>query len=202
MNTILVYEDQRGLHEYNSNLNTAAEQCNELAARFNSLPLRNIDSVAKLKELLESETVEAFVATMLPETPTIFGMKVNATKAIDLLDLDLKPLKHGWQETHKGHGVEFCNVAKLTRGKFEVDPAKLAQVIEKRFRRYATTSGEVTVHNAIQQIKKSFDVLAGFGLRWDEVTKLYNFSPSWPDKELTLHTGTFNQLAEAANRKT
>jgi hypothetical protein len=200
MEKILIYTNDQGLSDYNSRINRAVETLTPFIEVWGELPLRPIDSMELLKQLAETNDIEDFVAKMLPEAPKIFGMPVNAKKALDLLDIDLKPLKQRWEGVDRRGLTEFCDVARLTKKGFEVDPKKLAQVVE-RYKRYATTEGEKAVNNAIQGIKTHFDTLHRFGLRWPEVTKLFNYSPSWPDRPLTLHTGTFNMLAEKANKK-
>jgi hypothetical protein len=67
--------------------------------------------------------------------------------------------------------------------------------------RFAATDSEKAVHNAIEGIKQHFETLHKFGLNLPDVTKLFSYSASYPDKPLELYSGIFNRLAEQANKK-
>ncbi|MDP3461159.1 MAG: hypothetical protein Q8S18_00045 [Bacteroidales bacterium] len=198
---ILVYENEQAANQYRNNLMQAAESCNEFIELFNELPLKKIDSTKELSKVFLNNSIDALIVDMLPETPSIFGVKLKPSKVIDMMGLDLHKVKEARSRIADNYAVDFSGIAKRSGNKFVIDPVKLEQVIHQRFRYYAKTNAEAEIFQAIDGIQKNFVKLEKYGMRWDKVSTLLKYNPYYRDTPPSINTDTFHRLCDEAARQ-
>lgn len=160
----LIFENLDRIQEYSLCINDGMTNCNELAQEFNKLGLKKIESPAQVISMVND--VETFAASMLPDDQPkqLFGIQLKGKRLMDLLELDFSDLKKMIKTVKQTTFAErniglFADVSKVTKGIFEVDPAKLAVKLEG-FKTYAMTDKELAVLSAYQQMIEGFTAMA------------------------------------------
>ena len=165
----LVYENQDQIHELNRNLAKGKQLTNELKAEFDKLPLQKIGTPGHVIKMLQD--LPGLVEAMLPdgEPVKIMGVVLKPARIVELMDLDLQPLKSKIAEVQKkGFDMsaihQFCDLAKYTKSKgFEVDPDLLAARLEL-FRVYAETPKALEIAKVFEQLAESASKMHAMGI--------------------------------------
>lgn len=164
----LVFENENAAHEINTAIANGKPIVNDLAAEFNKLPLKKISTPGHVIKMLED--LPGFVEAMLPdgEPVKIMGVTLKPSRIVELMDLDLQPLKSKIAELKKSYTLPalnmFIELAKYTKGKgFEVDPDKLAARLET-FRYYAETPKQLEVAKLFEQLTQAAQKMFELGI--------------------------------------
>jgi hypothetical protein len=197
----LVFENERAVHELNTAIANGKPIANDLAAEFNKLPLQKISTPGHIIKMLED--LPGFIEAMLPdgERVKIMGVTLKPARIVELMDLDLQPLKSKVTELKKSYTLSALNVfielAKHTKGKgFEVDPDKLAERLET-FRYYAETPKQLEVQQTFEMLTTALNRLLQHGvserrLLLGEINKLVTFENGQFHPKMSLYSELAN----------
>jgi hypothetical protein len=197
----LVFENENAVHEINTYIASGKPIANDLAAEFNKLPLKKISTPDHVVKMLQD--LPGFIETMLPdgEPVKIMGVTLKPARIIELMDLDLQPLKSKIAATKKGIDQRYINffleLAKYTKGKgFEVDPEKLAERLET-FRYYAETPKQLEVAKLFEQLTQAAQKMFELGISEHQL----NGKPlgHWIEYRNGKFLPNMNRLTELAN---
>lgn len=172
---MIVYEDLKRLNSFDVSVSRTQDIVNDIVSEFNSYPLKKIKNQDQVADLVSD--MPGFLAKMLPGDDTkLFGIKIKPDKAIDLLDIDTKNLKHLIEQVDRRYLHDFLQVCIIKNDQFIVDPDKVEKH-KDNYRVFAKTVKEKTVAEAYANVIDALNRMVDLGLPLD-VLKHGNFH-SW-----------------------
>jgi len=152
---MLIYKDEYEITQLKERVMFGHAIAVKLVDTFNALPLQKIKTLDQLKRLVQDP--DSFISEMLPlqTDQKLFGVTINRAKAIQLIDMDTRPLLETLQASDKRLLSEFMDNAS---DKLEIDPKRLAESI-KRWEVVAVTDKQKAVANALLSIEQGINSL-------------------------------------------
>ena len=188
---IKLKENEAEIKDFIRTMEKTQQQVNDVVNEFNSLGLTKLKTIEQVNSLLQD--LDEFIVSALPtKEQTLYGIKINPKKIIDLLDIDTTKLKSLVADIEQSRFDMMVEVCKFN-GTFVIDQDKLENSLNQ-FRLYAVTPKQIEVATIYLQAIDALNNLMAIGVP-EALIKKENLSwLSLEHGELTINYSMYHRL--------
>lgn len=163
---MLVFENRNEIGNFKQSMDQAQKEVNNAVGLFNELPLAKIKTIDQLNDLFTNP--EQLFIDMLPlqKDQKLFGITIKPSKAIELLEIDTKPILSALDAIDKRLVFEFIGICKATAKGFVIDKDRLEKRLDP-YRIYATTEREIAIATVYEAMREQAEKLISLGAAYD-----------------------------------